>query len=182
LIWTPCFCTYYAFSFSLPSSILSLFILVCDPLLLVPSLASENMIIGSIVAYSYHIILCMWLIVESIFLHLFLFAFSSPRLIYLLLYKCNRIIIGQHRICSLIVWPGKWVSCPVFSSSNQRGSIENCMPIKCWVSCPVFSNSRQFFSLLRGGIKNLMPIKCQRVSKQEVGAEDSGPALVDSSI
>ncbi len=27
-----------------------------------------------------------------------------------------------------------------------------------------------------------MPIKCQRVSKQEVGAEDSGPALADSSI
>jgi hypothetical protein len=56
------------------------------------------------------------------------------------------------------------------------------MPIKCWVSCPVFSDSRQFFSLLRGNIENWMPIKCQRASKQEVGAEGSGPALVDSSI
>jgi hypothetical protein len=36
--------------------------------------------------------------------------------------------------------------------------------------------------LLGGSIENWMPIKCQRVSKQKVGAEGSGPALVDSSI
>jgi hypothetical protein len=40
----------------------------------------------------------------------------------------------------------------------------------------------QFFSSLRGSIENWMPIKCQRLSKQEVGAEASGPAMADSSI
>ncbi len=43
-------------------------------------------------------------------------------------------IIEKHGICSLVVWTGRWVSCPVFSNSMQffsspRGSIENWMPI-----------------------------------------------------
>ncbi len=66
--------------------------------------------------------------------------------------------IGKHGSCSLIVWPGRWVSCPVFSTSKQ------------------------FFSLPRGSIENWMPIKCQRVSEQEVGTNGLGRALVDSSI
>jgi len=68
------------------------------------------------------------------------------------------IIIGKHGIYSLIVWPGRWVSCPVLFNSNQ------------------------IFSLLSGNIKNWMPIKCQRVGEQEVGAKGPDPALMDSSI
>ena len=67
-------------------------------------------------------------------------------------------IIGKHRFCSLIVWPGRWVS------------------------HPVISNSKQFFSLPKGSIEYWIPIKCQRVDEQEVGAKGPGPALVDSSM
>ncbi len=72
--------------------------------------------------------------------------FTSLRLIHLLLIYVQKykkvIIIGKHVIYTLIVWPGRWVS------------------------CPVFSNYEQFFSLLNGSSENWMPVKCQRVSEQ----------------
>ncbi len=48
------------------------------------------------------------------------FVNSSKRLIHLLLiYPHKVIVIGKHGICSLIVWLGRLVSCPVFSNSKQ---------------------------------------------------------------
>ncbi len=34
-------------------------------------------------------------------------------------YSMYTTVIVKHGICSLIVWPGRWVSCPVFSDSKQ---------------------------------------------------------------
>jgi len=57
------------------------------------------------------------------------------RLIHLLLQRYKDIIIGVNTICYLIVWPGRWVGCSVFSNTNQcftllSGSIEMWMPVK----------------------------------------------------
>jgi hypothetical protein len=88
------------------------------------------------------------------------FVYISLRLIHLLLiYPHKVIIIGKHGVCSLIVWFGQLVS------------------------CPVFSNSKQFFSSLSDSIANWMPISkldANQVSEQEAGGNGPGPALMDS--
>ena len=63
------------------------------------------------------------------------------------------IAIGKRGICSLIVWLGRWIICPVFSNFKQFSAI---------------------FSLLSSSIEDWMPIKCQRVSEQKGGAKDPG--------
>ncbi len=70
--------------------------------------------------------------------------------------------IGKHGIwsCSLIVWLGRWVSCPVFSTSNQ------------------------FFSLLSNKIENWMPVSIRESASEKLVQRVLVllSALADSSI
>ena len=108
------------------------------PLLFTPSLCLRKSVcwIG-LVAYSSHshichLILCLWLIVVSIFssfCSLFslswfigvygsLFSAQQPKTNSPSLMYNKVIIIGKHGICSLIVLPGRWVGCQSFLIPN----------------------------------------------------------------
>ena len=123
---------------------------LCSPL------ASENLFVGLVVLSNPPTptsVISSWAACN-------LFSAQHLRIIHLLLYRHKVIGIGKHGICSLIVWSGRWVGCPIFSNSNQ------------------------LFSLLSGSNGIWMPVKYQRVSEQEVGAKGPGSALAlaESSI